>query len=215
MKSRILTVILTVGLLVTLNCSSRMTSTQGANTNASNTSSGTSSGGASGATPQATSSAQPVESIKTTYTELSGSGCGAPRTTSEVSAERTCSGVEGYKLIIQTDDDRDSIAIITPDGRQHPLNFWETISKGAFNSIGQKAEWRIASRNGKDVPIALIVRVDVQSGDTNKTVSYLSVSKISDREICVTDRIEPGADQNEKARVAADSSANRKCLSGS
>jgi hypothetical protein len=122
--------------------------------------------------------------------------------------------VEGYKLVVQNDDERDSIAVITPDGRQHPLNFWETVSQGAFAYLGQKAEWRVANRNGKDVPIALIVRLEIQAGGAVKGGSYLAVTKITEQGICVTDRIDPVADANEKARQAADASANKPCLAG-
>lgn len=215
MRNRIVTSVLTVVVLAALNCSSKREPTQPTSTNASNTSSPTHSEPASGSSPQNSPNAQPIESVKSNYTDLNGNGCSAERSTDEVSSERTCSGIEGYKLLIENQDERDTISIITPDGRQHPLNYTQTISKGGFASIGQKAEWRIASRNGKDVPIALIVRVDVQSGGSNKTSSYLSVSKITDRGICVTDRIDPIANANEKAREAADSSANKPCLSGS
>jgi hypothetical protein len=70
----------------------------------------------------------------------------------------------------------------------------------------------VASKSGKDVPIALIVRVEVQSNGSNKAGSYLAVSKISEQGICVTDRIDPSASANERAREAADSSANKRCL---
>ena len=168
-----------------------------------------------GSSAQPSPTAPATESIKSVYTDLTGSGCGAVRTTSEISSERTCSGTLGYKLIVQTDDDRDSITIVTPDGKRHPLDFFQIIADGHFDSVGQKAEWRIANRNGTDVPIALIVRVDVQADDTNKNTSYLSISKITDRSICVTDRINPLPNANDKAREAADASANRPCRSGS
>lgn len=214
MRNKLITSVLTGALLVTVGCSFTRTPTQVTNTNSSNTSSAHPSGAASPSTTQNSSVAAATAPVKSIYTDLNGKECGPARTTSEVSSEHTCSGIEGYKLLIQSDDDRDSITIITPDGRPHPLNFSETISKGAFASLGQKAEWRVASKNGKDVPIALIVRVDVQSRDSNKTISYLAVSKISEQGICVTERIDPIANANEKAREAADSSASKPCLSG-
>lgn len=209
MKSKIMSGgVLILTLLVAAGCSSMRGPSLTTNANAANTNGGSSSG------PNSTSSnsSQPTAStsIKSIYTELDGKGCGAPKTTGEISSERTCTGIEGYKLIIQTDDDRDSITVIAPNGKQHPLDFWDKISKGAFNALGQKAEWRVDSKSGKDVPIALIVRVDVQGED--KKTSYLAVSKITEQKICVTDRIAPGADQNEKARVAADGSAGKPCL---
>src|SRR6266542_3187352 len=67
-----------------------------------------------------------ASSGKSVYTSLRGKGCGPVKTTSEISAEWTCPGIEGYKLLVQSNDDRDSVTIITPDGRQHPLNFSKT-----------------------------------------------------------------------------------------
>lgn len=212
MRNKIITSVLTATLLAAMGCSSKGTSTQSTNAAASNTSSAHPSGAASPSSPQASPGASVTSSVKSIYTDLNGKGCGPERTTSEVSSERTCTGIEGYKLLIHYDDERESITIITPDGRQHPLNFWETISKGAFAHLGQKAEWRVTSKNGKEVPIALIVRVEVQSNSSNKTDSYLAVSKIGEQGICVTDRIDPVTDANERAREAADSSANKPCL---
>ncbi|MDX6385721.1 MAG: hypothetical protein QOK48_3294 [Blastocatellia bacterium] len=194
--------------LVAVSCSSLRSPSLTTNTNAANTNAGNSSGSTS--SPQNSTQSTANTPIKSIYSDFEGKGCGASKTTGEISAERTCAGIEGYKLLILTDDDRDSITVITPNGKQHPLDFWDKISKGAFNALGQKAEWRVDSKSGKDVPIALIVRVDVQSEE--KKTSYLAVSKITDQKICVTDRIAPGADQNEKARVAADASASKPCL---
>lgn len=151
-------------------------------------------------------------SVKSIHTELSGKGCTPIKSTSEVSSEWTCPGIPGYKLQIQSDDDRDSVNVITPDGKGHPLNFSKTISKGAFASLGPKAEWRVVSRNGKDVPIALIVRVDLQTADSDKRTSYLAVSRITAQSICVTDRVNPGVNANGTARSLADSSVSKPCL---
>ena len=219
MRNKIITGFLTIVLVAaSAGCYSTSNNATTTNTNVSNASNAGSShpaGAASPAAQQNSTSSAASESVKSIYTDLTGKGCTAERTTSEVSSERTCTGIEGYKLLVLNDDERDSITVITPDGRKHPLNFWETISKGAFDYIGQKAEWRVASKNGKDVPIALIVRVDIQSNGSNKGGSYLAVTKITDQAICVTDRIDPVANANEKAREAADSSAAKPCLATS
>ena len=214
MRTKIMASVFAVVFIASLNCTPKTGPTQGANSGASNSGSAAHSDPASGSTAQASPTVTTSSAIKSVYTDLNGKVCSAERTTSEVSSERTCPGLEGFKLIVQNDDERDSITIITPDGRKHPLNFFQTISDGHFCSVGNKAEWRVATRNGKDVPIALIARVDVQAGDDNKLTSYLSVSKITEQGICVTDRINPVANANEKARQAADSSANKPCLKG-
>jgi hypothetical protein len=124
-----------------------------------------------------------------------------------------CVGVSGYNLRLDYDDARESITVISPDGKKHPLNFGEVLSSG-FSSVGEKAEWRVTRKNGKMVPIGLIVRFNASENpeDSSKVTSYLAVTKITPQKICVTDKIPPGATANEDARRAADASANKPCL---
>jgi hypothetical protein len=124
-----------------------------------------------------------------------------------------CRGYGGYGLRLEYDDARESITVIAPDGKKYPLNLWQVISSG-FSSVGQKAEWRVRTKNGKSVPIALIVRLNASENpeDSSKTTSYLAVAKITPTEICVTDKIAPGQKQNEAARQAADAAAGKQCL---
>jgi hypothetical protein len=126
---------------------------------------------------------------------------------------QACVGVGGYNLRLEYADARESITVISPNGRKHPLNFWQVISSG-FSSVGQKAEWRVTRRNGKLVPIGLIVRFDASENpeDSSKVTSYLAVAKITSQKICVTDKIPPSTTANEDARRAADASANKPCL---
>ncbi len=107
-----------------------------------------------------------------------------------------------------------SITVVTPDNREHSLDYWNIITR-SFSSLGDKAEWRVVKRNGKITPIALIVRVDSSEQknlNAPKKTSYLAVAKITPEEICVTDKISPTVDANEQARQAADNSANKACL---
>lgn len=129
------------------------------------------------------------------------------------SSTQACVGVGGYNLRLEYDDARESITVISPDGKKHPLNLWQVISSG-FSSVGQKAEWRVARKGGKVVPIALIVRFTASENpeDSSKTTSYLAVAKITPNEICVTDKIAPSSTANEEARAAADSASTRRCL---
>jgi hypothetical protein len=65
------------------------------------------------------------------------------------------------------------------------------------------------------VPTAIIVRVvasERENPDAPKKRSYLAVAKITPERICVTDKIEPAADANQRARRAADGSADKACL---
>jgi hypothetical protein len=88
------------------------------------------------------------------------------------------------------------------------------VVTSGFSNIGEKAEWRVARPGRSTVPSALIVRVNAHD-DTehpDKVTSYLTVTKITPQEICVTDKIGPAANANEQARRAADTASSRPCL---
>ena len=154
-----------------------------------------------------TVSASPVTSV---YSSLS--GCKLVKTGQDWSVQ-ACRGVGGYNLQLEYGDSRESITVFSPNRQKYPLNLWQVIS-GGFSSVGKKAEWRITTKNGKQVPLALIVRFDASENpeDSSKVTSYLVVAKITPQKICVTDKIAPGATQNEEARRAADASADKPCM---
>jgi hypothetical protein len=153
--------------------------------------------------------AAPVTSV---YSSLS--GCKLIRTGRDWSVQ-ACKGVGGYNLQLEYDDSRESITVYGPDRRKHSLDLWSVVSSG-FSSVGKRAEWRVTRRNGKLVPVALIVRFAASENpeDSTKVTSYLAVAKITPGKVCVTDKIAPGPNANAEARAAADSSANKPCLEG-
>ncbi|HZI61171.1 MAG TPA: hypothetical protein VFD62_10680 [Pyrinomonadaceae bacterium] len=127
--------------------------------------------------------------------------------------EARCRGVAGYSLIVAEGDLRQNVTVVTPKGAKHSLELWDVISN-AFSSVGPRAEWRVAKQNGKLAPVALIIRYNANEDpeSPNKQSSYLAVTKITATEICVTDKIVPGATANEDARRAADTAATKPCL---
>lgn len=151
--------------------------------------------------------AAPATSV---YSSLS--GCKLVKTGHDWSVS-ACRGVGGYNLQLEYDDARESITVYGPDRQKHPLEFWRVVSTG-FSSVGQKAEWRVTTKNGKTVPHALIVRFNASENpeDSTKVTSYLVVAKITPGKVCVTDKIAPSATANEEARRAADASADKPCL---
>jgi hypothetical protein len=154
----------------------------------------------------------PVNVPKSIYSELSGPTCSREKETGIVTSEHECPGVAGYRVIVTNVDGRASITVITPEKKQFDLGL-SRMCKGGFGSVGQKAEWRVTDQGGRQVPMALIVRVNCQSSDVPaRTVSYLSVSKITEHEVCLTDGIPAVRDANVRARVAADASASKPCL---
>lgn len=155
--------------------------------------------------------APPITSV---YTSLS--GCKMVKTgkgQGEDWSVMACRGFAGYSLQLEYGDARESITVFSPDKKKHQLELWHVIS-GGFSSVGKKAEWRVTTKNGKQVPVALIVRFDASENpeDSSKITSYLVVAKITPQKICAVEKIAPSATQNEEARRAADASADKPCL---
>ena len=123
--------------------------------------------------------------------------------------EARCRGTAGYSLLLSEGDLRQNITVVTPQGKKHSLDLWDVIS-GGFSSVGPKAEWRLA----KQKPMALIIRYNASEDPDHpdKLTSYLAVTKITATEICVTDKIPPGATANDDARRAADAAPTKPCL---
>jgi hypothetical protein len=152
--------------------------------------------------------------LRSVYTGL------GPRDCKTVSANRElagstqrCPGVAGYALLVEDADSRVSVTVVAPGGVKYELNYWQVVTTG-FTTIGDKAEWRMAKRGRREVPVALIVRVNANDDPEHpdKPTSYLAVAKITPGQVCVTDKIGPGRDANEQARLAADGAAARPCL---
>ncbi|HJZ83157.1 MAG TPA: hypothetical protein VKD91_22505 [Pyrinomonadaceae bacterium] len=160
----------------------------------------------------ATAAAQSNTSI---YTNLNGPQCKTLKQDSSGagSYEGQCPGVAGYKLLVQEGDLRQNIVVVTPAGKKQSLELW-TVVGSSFSSLGNKAEWRVKGTGKKASPVGLIVRYHVADPeDSTKGTSWLAVVRITDEptQICVTESIPPGADQNRKARDAADNSFAKEC----
>jgi hypothetical protein len=152
--------------------------------------------------------AQPKKSV---YTGLQVKQCRTLKSSNSEAGDYLgrCPGIGGYKLLLSEGDLRQNIEVITPQGAKHSLELWSVVSP-AFSSLGPKAEWRVA----KSKPVALIVRYNASENPEKpeKTTSYLVVTKITPKEICVTDKIPPGANANEEARRLGDEAATKPCL---
>ena len=158
--------------------------------------------------------AQAQGKFQSVYTDLAPSKCRTLEVVEETGASvQRCAGTGGYKLLVLDDDARQSITVIDPSGKEHPLDFWQVITFG-FSSVGDKAEWRVTRMRGKITPVALIVRVNANEDaeNPNRKTSYLAVAKITRDETCVTHKIPSAAGANTSARRAADSAVTAPCL---
>jgi hypothetical protein len=125
-----------------------------------------------------------------------------------------CPGVAGYALIVRSvDSGRESIDVVDAARRVLPLNYQEFVTRH-MSTLDGKALWRVAARDGRQVPIALVVRVQAREDDDNPekvTRSYLAVAKIAPNEACVTDSIPEGTQSDAEVRARADSAQERQC----
>lgn len=149
---------------------------------------------------------------KSRYTTLKAEDC---ITVSEAheSIVQECPGFAGYQLFASEFDLRQSLTLLK-NGKEFPLQFWNTVSP-SFSTLGSKVEWRFLQDNDQPKVIALIARLNVITGEkANETTSFLVVSKITEKNICVVGKIPPQLDgsQNQKARDMADLSEVMPCL---
>jgi hypothetical protein len=155
------------------------------------------------------SSASAARQIAGRYTSLDPAKCRLLELNEEEGgySRHLCPGVGGYKLETSESDLRQDIVVIAPRGRPSALQLSTLVANGAFNSLGNTAEWRGSQKR----PAALIVRLSVSSGEhpERPPTSNLVVVRLAPRP-CVTAIVPPGAGQNERARRLADERS--KCL---
>lgn len=154
--------------------------------------------------------------IESIYTDLSAEKCKTIEVDDSGAGSYTgeCKGVGGYKLELLEGDLRQTLNLVREgSGEKWELELWSVVSS-AFSALGDKAEWRVKKENGVVKPLALIVRYNASEdpSDSSKITSYLVVSKIAGESVCVTDIVKPVKGQNLAARIAADNSASKPCL---
>lgn len=170
------------------------------------------------ATPEATSpsgSASTPASAPAAHSEYSSlavADCTAEKHDAESgSTVYHCPGMGGFALKMHDSDARMSLDVVAGDNKAQPLSFW-SLAKGAFSSLGAKAEWRYAP--GATSPQALLVRFEAHERpeQPNHTTSYLLVVKLAASGSCVIGQVPPSPAQNEQARALADVAGERPCL---
>ena len=126
----------------------------------------------------------------------------------------SCPGVGGYTLNVRkVGAGRLSIEVVDAASRQFPLHYDSVVTR-AMSSLEGKAQWRVVTQNGKPKPIALIVAVDAREDEhhpTKVTHTFISITKITAAEICVTDRIVKGDKSEAEIHALADSASSRRC----
>ena len=124
-------------------------------------------------------------------------------------ARHACPGLGGYRLERSESDLRHDLVVIAPDGRRSELQLSALVARGAFNDLGDTAEWR----GQGDDPRTLIVRLDVAPGPepTRPDISNLVVARLA-APACVVAVVPPGEGQNARARQIADADPLPDCI---
>lgn len=126
-------------------------------------------------------------------------------------SEQECPGIYGYKLLLLDSDGRMSVTIVSPDGARHPLDFWKSVTSH-FSVIGSTAEWRIRRQKTENVPIGIILPLDVnEDAESNTVTSYLVVARIDHTNICVVQKLKKSNNVLIEARRVVDSASKMTC----
>ena len=122
-----------------------------------------------------------------------------------------CEPFEEIGVKVVEGDIRQSITL-TYHNREYILNFQSTVSTG-FSTLGTQIEWRHEKGKAEKVK-GMIVRLDVNDDpeDLDKITSYLVVSKITPKDVCVVGKILFQPKQDELARAMLDSKEELPCL---
>lgn len=162
--------------------------------------------------PVVPSSKQPIESsTEGRYSDIQGARCAVVSVDREAGGStHRCKGVEGFDLLVHDSDARMSLDVIAPGGSRTPLQLASLAGGGAFSSLGPRVEWRPV----RGAPAALIVRFNAYEDPAkpDRPTSYLVVARLARGDTCAVARIDPGPDQNLRARQLADAPAGRACL---
>jgi hypothetical protein len=158
----------------------------------------------------------PTAAIESIQTDLGAGSCEkkADKSDPNETPYLSCPGVAGYALIVRrVEAGRQSIDVVDAAQRVFALRYDEFVTR-SMSTLDGKALWRVAMKDGKQVPIALIVRVQAREDNDNPekvTRSYFAVAKITPHEACVTDRLPEDSHSEAAVRDAADTAHQRPC----
>ena len=151
--------------------------------------------------------------IQSTYTKSDNKSCKVVQSDNTgYSSVSVCPEYAGIKVEIRESDMRQDMTLVRK-GKQYNLEFRKKISQ-AFSSFGPVLEWRFSEGKVK-TPTAMISRfiaADKYVDGIQENVSYLVVTKITDKKMCIVGKVYPGKNQNVKARRLADKSQTISCL---
>ncbi len=151
-----------------------------------------------------------IENHTSTYTSIDEKDC-TTLDSDDLGSIQECEPFGDIRVKVLDGDIRKSITL-TRQNREYILDFQSVLSTG-FSTLGSQIEWRY--ERGKEERVkGIIVRLDVNDDPENldKVSSYLVVSKITPKNICVVGKIPLQSKRNELARAMLDSKEELPCL---
>lgn len=126
-----------------------------------------------------------------------------------------CPGPGGWALHVADAEGRAALALVDPDGGEHPVDAAGATRHESQSRFGDRAEWWTVGRGRRNAPTALVVthvavRPDGPRNSAGERLDLLVV-KLGE-EVCITDRIAAAAGARAEARRLAEAAASRPCL---
>lgn len=159
----------------------------------------------------------PAQGAASLYSDLYGRNCQPVENDSSGGAStRLCRGVAGFHLLVHEANGQASVDIVTPKNTVWPLEYWEVVTPG-LSSVGRMAEWRMEVRNGKPVPVALLIRLDTRAPEMAGpriagSEAILTAARIERDGACVVYQGSATAKTADADARAAAADRGRKCL---
>lgn len=125
-----------------------------------------------------------------------------------------CPGAAGYSLVVRkVGSGRKSIDVVDPRQETSRLALQEVVTRHMFG-LDRQLQWRLTSRQGQLIPVALVLRVHVHESEDRPEVvtqSYVAIAKITPEEVCITARYLASELDAAGLQKAADAAVNQDC----
>lgn len=99
------------------------------------------------------------------HTKLGGINCKVVETDLEYERRRY-NGIEGYRLDVADSDERESVTVLSPNGRKSNLQF--DNPGGNFSYVGENAVRRAKKQGKSSVAYASIIRFNIQEDNEHQ-----------------------------------------------
>ena len=140
-------------------------------------------------------------------TEITGPNC---KPVLDDSDARLCKGVEGYSLLVKGDEQKPQVFVVTPNGQQFPMDYWNTADP-RYQSLWTTVTWIVVYKP-KTISVTFSPRV-AQKQDYTYSDSYDTIARIWPEPVCIVGSVPVGSTSAMVSNSIATSPATLPCLS--